>query len=124
VKLLLDTHVVLWWLSDDDRLSADAVRQLSDSTNQALLSAAVVWEIAIKRSLGKLQAPADVTTTLLSGGVRPLAVSIEHAAAVQRLPWHHRDPFDRVLIAQAELERAALVTADASLAAYGVPIVW
>ena len=72
MKLLLDTHAALWWLSDDARFGSDAARQLADDTNQVLLSAAVVWEVAIKRSLGKLDAPEDLAATLLGAGAQPL----------------------------------------------------
>jgi PIN domain nuclease of toxin-antitoxin system len=124
LRLLLDTHAALCWLSDDARLGDEAARQLSDDTNQLLLSAATVWEVAIKRSLGKLNAPADFAATMLSGGAQALPVTVDHAAAVEHLPWHHRDPFDRMLVAQAHVERATLVSGDAALAAYGVPVVW
>jgi PIN domain nuclease of toxin-antitoxin system len=124
MKLLLDTHAALWWLADDARVGQDAERQLSDETNRVLLSAAVVWEVAIKRSLGKLQAPADLAPTLLAAGAQPLAVTLEHAAAVEALPWHHRDPFDRLLGAQALPEGAAIVSHDERIPAYGVPVVW
>jgi PIN domain nuclease of toxin-antitoxin system len=124
LRLLLDTHTALWWLSDEERLGDEAARQLGDGTNDVLLSAAVVWEVAVKRSLGKLNAPPDFAATLLSGGAHALAVTVEHAAAVERLPWHHRDPFDRILVAQAEIERATLVSRDEALGAYGVPVIW
>ena len=124
MRLLLDTHAALWWLSDDARLGDEAARQLSDDTNQVLLSAATAWEVAIKRSLGKLNAPADFAATMLSGGVQALPVTVDHAAAVEQLPWHHRDPFDRMLVAQAQVERATLVSGDPALAADGVPVVW
>jgi PIN domain nuclease of toxin-antitoxin system len=84
----------------------------------------VVWEVAIKRSLGKLQAPDDFAPTLLGAGVQPLPVTLEHAAAVETLPWHHRDPFDRLLVAQAAIEGAALVSRDQSLSDYGIAIIW
>jgi PIN domain nuclease of toxin-antitoxin system len=124
LKLLLDTHAALWLLSGDERLGAEAARHLRDGTNQVLLSAAIVWEIAVKRSLGKLEAPPDFAATMLAGGAHALAVTVEHAAAVESLPWHHRDPFDRILVAQAEIEHATLVTRDEALTAYGVPVVW
>jgi PIN domain nuclease of toxin-antitoxin system len=124
VKLLLDTHAALWWLSDDPRFGATAATQVADDANQVLLSAAVVWEVAIKRSLGKLEAPTDFASTLLGAGALPLAVGLEHAAAVETLPWHHRDPFDRMLVAQATLERAVVVSRDEALRPYGVPMVW
>jgi PIN domain nuclease of toxin-antitoxin system len=124
VRLLLDTQAALWWLSADDRLGEEAARHLRDDTNQFLLSAAVVWEVAVKRSLGKVQAPPDFAATMLSGGAHGVPVTVEHAAAVERLPWHHRDPFDRILVAQAEIEQATLVSRDEALAAYGVPVIW
>jgi PIN domain nuclease of toxin-antitoxin system len=124
LRLLLDTHAALWWLSDEARLGEDAARQLADDTNQVLLSAAVVWEVAIKRSLGKLDTPDDFAPTLLRAGAQALAVTLEHAAVVERLPWHHRDPFDRLLVAQAEIERAALVSNDAALRPYGIALIW
>jgi PIN domain nuclease of toxin-antitoxin system len=89
-----------------------------------LLSAVVVWEVAIKRSLGKLDAPDDFASTLLGGGASALPVTLVHAAATDRLPWRHRDPFDRMLIAQALVEGAAIASHDESLRGYGVPLVW
>jgi PIN domain nuclease of toxin-antitoxin system len=124
VKLLLDTHAALWWLADDDRIGEEIIRHLTDDTNQVLISAVVVWEVAIKRSLGKLEAPEDLAPTLLSAGAQPLPVTLEHAAAVEQLPWHHRDPFDRLLVAQALTEDAAIVSRDEPLSEYGVAIVW
>ncbi len=124
MRLILDTHAALWWLSGDDLVGPEAARQLTDDTNRVLLSAAVVWEVAIKRSLGKLEAPEDLASTLLGAGAQPLPVTLDHAAAVEMLPWHHRDPFDRMLIAQALTESAALVSRDESLGRYGVSLVW
>jgi PIN domain nuclease of toxin-antitoxin system len=124
LKLLLDTHAAIWWLSDDERFSDTAAAHLTDDTNVVLLSAAVVWEVAIKRSLGKLEAPDDLARSLLGAGVLPLPVALEHASAVEALPWHHRDPFDRVLVAQASIEGAAMVSRDPALHPYGVPLIW
>jgi PIN domain nuclease of toxin-antitoxin system len=124
LRLLLDTQAALWWLSDEGRLGDAAERQLRDVTNEVLLSAAVVWEVAVKRSLGKLKAPPDFAATLLAGGAHALAVTVEHVAAVERLPWHHRDPFDRILVAQTEIEQATLVSRDEVLGAYSVPVIW
>jgi PIN domain nuclease of toxin-antitoxin system len=124
LRLLLDTHAALWWLSDDERFSDAAARHLTDPSNQVLLSAAVVWEVAIKRSLGKLDTPGDLGPTLLDAGAHPLAVTLDHAAAVERLPWHHRDPFDRILVAQASVEGAAIVSRDEALRPYGVVLIW
>jgi PIN domain nuclease of toxin-antitoxin system len=124
LKLLLDTHAALWWLTEDDRLGEATSHQLTAATNQVLLSAAVVWEVAIKRSLGRLVTPEGFAPTLLAAGAQPLPVSLDHAAAVEQLPWHHRDPFDRILVAQATLEGAAVVSHDAALRPYGVQLVW
>ncbi len=124
MKLLLDTHTALWWLLDDERLGVDASRELTEDRNQILLSAAVVWEVSIKRSLGKLRAPPDFAAILLESGAQPLPITLDHAAAVESLPWHHRDPFDRLLLAQALSEGAAIVSRDEALLPYGVSLVW
>lgn len=124
MKLLLDTHAALWFLSGDERLGENARRHLTDGSNVVLLSAAVVWEIAIKRALGKLTVPDEYLTVLLDAGVQPLPISVAHAAAVQRLPPHHRDPFDRMLISQARIEGGALVSRDDALAPYDVTLIW
>lgn len=124
MKLLFDTHAALWWLSDDDRFGPAAARQLSDADSQVLLSAAVVWEVAIKRALGKLNAPRDLAPTLIGAGALPLPVGLDHAAAVEDLPHHHRDPFGRILVAQATIEGAVLMTHDDAFRAYGIPLIW
>lgn len=124
MKLLLDTNAALWWLADDERISDEVARQLTDDTNQVLLSAVVVWEVAIKRSLGKLDAPPGLAPTLLAAGAQPLPVTLDHAAAVETLPWHHRDPFDRLLVAQAQTDGLTIVSQDESLVPYGVSLVW
>lgn len=124
MKLLLDTHAALWWLGDDERLGPASTDLIGDSSNDVLLSAAVVWEVAIKRSLGKLKAPDGFASTLIGAGAHALPVTIAHAEAVEALAWHHRDPFDRILIAQAATEQAILVSNDQALLPYGLPLVW
>lgn len=124
MRLLLDTHTALWFALDDPRLSGRAAALLEDRTNERLLSAAVVWEIAIKCSIGKLQTPPTFAGDLLEAGALPLPVSLEHAEAVAGLPLHHRDPFDRLLVAQAQIEGATIVSADPRLRAYDVPVAW
>ena len=124
MRLLLDTHAALWWLADDERLGPNAVEYLTAGANEVLLSAAVVWEVAIKRALGKLDVPDDFAPTLLGAGAVGLPVTLQHASAVAELPAHHLDPFDRMLIAQARLENAVLVSHDQALSAYGVPMAW
>jgi PIN domain nuclease of toxin-antitoxin system len=121
MTLLLDTRVFLWWLDDPKLLSARARDAIRDGKNTVYVSAAVVWEIAIKRSLGKLDAPDDLLAAMEANRFLPLPVSIPHALEVQRLPGHHRDPFDRLLIAQARCEGFKLVSRDAIVATYGVP---
>lgn len=124
-RLLLDTNVVVWLLlGDRDRVSGAAVEALQNERNPLAVSAATVWEIAIKRSLGKLTITDGWAAALGRLGFDALPVTAMHAAAVERLPWHHRDPFDRLLVAQASVERLALVTADRRLAAYGVELLW
>lgn len=124
MRLLPDTHALLWLLVDDERLSARAQGLLADPGNEVLLSAAVVWEVAVKRSLGKLDTPGGFAGVLLDAGATALPITVEHAELVEGLPWHHRDPFDRVLVAQARIERAVLVSGDAALRAYDVPVEW
>jgi PIN domain nuclease of toxin-antitoxin system len=124
VRLLLDTHVLLWWLGDSRRLPAAWRRAIADADTQVLVSAATIWEIAIKRGLGKVRIdlPAEVSLAGLprACGFEDLVVKAEHAAAVQDLPPHHADPFDRLLIAQARYEGLTFVTADQAASRYDV----
>lgn len=123
-RLLVDTHAVLWWLTDDPALPPTARDAIADPTREPLVSAASLWEIAIKRSLGKLTAPDDLPDQIAGEGFACLPVSPAHAWRVRDLPWHHRDPFDRLLIAQALFERLPIVTTDAHFDAYGVDVRW
>jgi PIN domain nuclease of toxin-antitoxin system len=118
LRLLVDTHVFLWWCADDPRLGADERAALADARNEAFLSAASVWEIAIKQSLGRLRLPEPVSAAARRLGFLPLPVSFEHAEAVERLPPLHRDPFDRMLLAQARSEGLTLVTQDPDIRRY------
>ncbi|MGV6807163.1 MAG: type II toxin-antitoxin system VapC family toxin, partial [bacterium] len=102
-RLLLDSHVFLWWLSDES-LSTDAKSLIADERNQVFVSAATVWEISIKRALGKLQAPEDLQRIVEEEGFTPLPISLFHSEQAGKLPPIHRDPFDRMLIAQAQAE--------------------
>jgi PIN domain nuclease of toxin-antitoxin system len=124
VKLLPDTHAALWLLSDDPQLSARAAELLTDRRNEVMLSAAVVWEVAIKRSLGKLKAPDGFADLLIDSGAQPLSVTVAHAEAAGALDWHRRDPFDRMLAAQATIEGATVVSADSAFGAYDVSVAW
>lgn len=124
-RLLLDTNVVVWLLlGDRESVSSVARDALEDERNALSISAVSVWEIAIKRSLGKLTIEDRWARALTRLGFDPLPVSARHAEHVEHLDWHHRDPFDRLLIAQAVVEQHAIVTADPQLAAYGVEVVW
>lgn len=124
-RLLLDTNVVVWLLlGDRDAVSGTAQDVLLDERNSIAVSAVSVWEIAIKRSLGKLEIERDWARTLARLDFAPMPVTAAHAEHVEALPWLHRDPFDRLLVAQASLEGHALVSADTRLAAYGVEVVW
>ncbi|MFI5916070.1 type II toxin-antitoxin system VapC family toxin [Dactylosporangium sp. NPDC051541] len=120
MSLLLDTHVVLWWLTEDDTLAADIKDRLDQDLN-VYISAATIWEIAIKQSIGKL-GPADLPERIRDSGFRELHISSSHAIAAGRLPPIHRDPFDRMLIAQAQLEGLTLVTRDAHIQKYDVAL--
>lgn len=124
MKLLLDTHAALWWLAADRRFGETAARLVADPKNQVFLSAVVAWEVAIKRSLGKLSAPDGFADTLLGAGALALPMTVAHAEAVGELPWHHRDPFDRLLVAQAQIEGAVVVSRDPAFGPYGVPVAW
>ena len=121
--LLLDTHVLLWWLDDPASLEAPARRLIADPRKRVFVSAAVAWEITIKRQLGKLEAPDDLETALAEERFQHLPITLRHALAVAELPAIHGDPFDRIQIAQARLEGLTIVTRDATIPRYGVPCV-
>ena len=128
VKLLLDTHALLWWLDGDERLPAEARERIGDEDNAVLVSAASAWEIATKVRIGKLPGAVEVAERmpeiLLSQGFTSLPISIEHARKAGLLAGPHRDPFDRMLIAQAQLENLLLVSNEELFDAYGVQRLW
>lgn len=124
-RLLLDTNVVVWMLlGDRSAVSPAAQEALQDEDHALAVSAASVWEIAIKRSLGKLEIEDRWAAALAALDVQAMPVTALHTEQVERLPWHHRDPFDRLLIAQAGIEDCAIVTADQQFGAYGVRVIW
>ena len=124
MNLLLDTHAFLWALDDDSRLSPAARTAIIDGRNVVYVSAATAWEIVIKRAIGKLKIPqSDYLEELRLHRFTPLSITAEHALAVEDLPLHHKDPFDRMLIAQAQEERLTLITRDKRLTLYDVKII-
>jgi len=128
LKLLLDTHTFIWWDSAPTRLSPTALTLCSNPTNQLVLSVASLWEIQIKRQLGKLELRLPLAEIVAhqqeTNGMVVLAVVQEHVLALEGLPSHHRDPFDRMLVAQAMVEAAALVSADPVLKSYPIEVRW
>lgn len=128
MRVLLDTHAFLWWIGDDPRLSERAREVLSDGDNDLVFSAASGWEIAIKARLGRLHVPGDLNTYLVrqltENYTSVLPVHLSHALRVHALPEHHRDPFDRLLVAQAIVEEIPLLSADPRIARYPVEVVW
>jgi PIN domain nuclease of toxin-antitoxin system len=119
VRLLLDTHVVLWWSQNSPRLKS-AARRLIAEADEVFVSAASAWEVSLKVALGKLTVPGPLLEAVVASGFSPLPIDFGHAEAVKDLPPLHADPFDRMLIAQAQVERLHLVSADRPLAAYPV----
>ncbi|WP_299964083.1 type II toxin-antitoxin system VapC family toxin [uncultured Roseobacter sp.] len=121
MRILLDTHVMLWAVLNDPRLSKAQAAAISDG--EIYLSSASVWEIGIKRALGKLDVPPEVFEIAVEAGCRPLPISWTHAQAAADLPMHHGDPFDRMLIAQARCEGLRLASSDAKFAAYDLDLI-
>ena len=121
MRVLIDTHVWLWWL-DDSPLSEPVTIALRDPHTDVVVSAASVWEVSIKRALGKLDVTAGLESELNDDGFSSLPITVTHASVAGALPLHHGDPFDRMLVAQAQVEDLTLVTRDPALQAYDVPI--
>jgi PIN domain nuclease of toxin-antitoxin system len=128
MKYLLDTGVWLWNLIEPERINPQACQLIADGREELYLSAASSWEISIKSALGKLRLPSTpsrlVPEAMAAQGIRPLPITHTHALAVSALPLHHKDPFDRLLIAQAKAEGMTILTADRSFAQYGVEVFW
>ncbi|HOC01036.1 MAG TPA: type II toxin-antitoxin system VapC family toxin [Verrucomicrobiota bacterium] len=122
MKLLLDTQALLWWLGDSAQLSEAARSAIGDGNNGVFVSAASAWEMEIKRALGKLRTPENLEETLTQERFVELPVRFAHTAALRALPGLHRDPFDRLLIAQATVEGLTIVTSDRTFARYQVPV--
>jgi PIN domain nuclease of toxin-antitoxin system len=128
LRLLLDTHVFLWWNLGDAQLSRRASRLLAEPANTLILSVASAWEIAIKAQSGKLRLPEDASTYVPTRaayyGMEILPIHLQHALALQSLPLLHRDPFDRILIVQSQIENVAILTADPAIRRYAVESIW
>jgi len=128
MRLLLDTHAFLWWVADAPELSAPAREAIRDPDADCWLSLASCWEMAIKQSLGKLRLPSPlprfVPEQLAANRIQQLGIEFRHVARVASLPFHHRDPFDRLLVVQADAEDLVLVSADPAFDAYGVQRLW
>lgn len=120
MSLLLDTHALLWWMEDNRTLSREARASIGDGHRDVYVSAATAWEISIKKTLGKLEAPDDLDAALSKNAFRELPITIAHATAAGQLPNHHSDPFDRMLVAQAKIENLTLVTRDENIAKYQI----
>jgi PIN domain nuclease of toxin-antitoxin system len=128
MRVLLDTHSFLWWVTDDPRLSPRAREAMSDGENHLFFSAASAWEIAIKARLGRLTIPDPVATfvptQLAENAIEGLPINLTHALHVHSLPDHHGDPFDRMLVAQSQIENLPILTGDPLIAQYAVETIW
>ncbi len=128
MKVLLDTHAFLWWIADDPRLSLRARQVMEAADTELFLSAVSGWEIAIKSRLGKLRLPADLEDFIVEqlgiNAIQVLPIQMSHALRVYTLPDLHRDPFDRMLVAQSQLERLPILTGDPQIAQYPVTTIW
>ncbi len=128
MRLLLDTHVWIWWLTDPGRLSRPADSALRDPDSQLYLSPASTWELMVKSTAGRVTVSGSIEAlveeAISASGVQPLPIEHSHALRLRHLPAHHRDPFDRMLVAQAQSDGLILVTADSQLGAYDVETLW
>lgn len=123
MNLLLDTHILLWWLSSPSKLSKQAFELIENPENNVYVSSASIWEITIKRKLGKLEIPDGIKEAVDSEGFIFLPITEVHALALEKLPDIHHDPFDRVLITQAISDNMILITRDAKVMVYDLPLV-
>jgi len=128
MKYLLDTHTFLWWITNNELLSDRSREAIRDGKNAILLSAASGWEIAIKAGLGRIDLPGDpekvIPEQMSLNNIQGLSIQMSHALHVHALPQHHRDPFDRMLVAQCQLEEIPIITSDPQIAKYKVEVVW
>lgn len=122
MNYLLDTHILIWWLSSSNQLPQKAYKLLDDQKNTFFVSSASAWEITIKKSIGKLQTPNDLIYQMENNNLMPLVISLEHSLNVEKLRFHHKDPFDRMLISQAKLENLMILTHDKIFKKYPVKV--
>jgi PIN domain nuclease of toxin-antitoxin system len=122
-RILLDTHALIWWMNGDQALGEFALECIANENNQVYVSAASVWEMSIKRQLGKLECPVDLDSVIESLGFSKLPISIFHSEQAGQLPIHHKDPFDRMLIAQAQAEGLQIITKDEHFPFYGISLI-
>jgi len=124
-RLILDTHILLWWLCDSSRLRTKTRNLIANPENDIYISSASVWEASIKRALGKLEFDhEELLVAIKSGGFQEIAITVQHGIVAGGLPRHHDDPFDRMLIAQAQVECFSIITHDAQFKQYDVPVIW
>lgn len=123
MQLLLDTHALIWWLANNPTLSNQARDVIANPDNMIFVSAASAWEIAIKKSIGKLQTPDDLAMQIEAKDFIPLSINLNHALTVESLPQHHQDPFDRILIAQAIYEHLTIITRDRKFNVYEIDLI-
>ena len=124
MRLIADSHTLLWHVLDDPRLTTAPSARIEADDAEVLVSLASIWEIAIKKALGKLETPDDLPDRIQQLGFELLPVEVEHAWAVRDLPHHHGDPFDRLLIAQAQVERLPILSSDSAFADYDIQVLW
>tara|TARA_Y100001963_G_scaffold114252_1_gene158395 strand:+ start:672 stop:1058 length:387 start_codon:yes stop_codon:yes gene_type:complete len=122
-RILLDTHVLIWWMSGDEQLGLNAQKHISNTENSIYVSSASVWEMSIKQQLGKLSVPDAIESLVEELGFSALPISLFHGQQAGRLPTHHHDPFDRMLIAQAQAEGLQILTKNEHFPAYGVRLI-
>jgi PIN domain nuclease of toxin-antitoxin system len=122
-RILLDTHALIWWMNGDQALGEFALECIANENNHVYVSAASIWEMSIKRQLGKLECPVDLDSVIESLGFRKLPISIFHSEQAGQLPIHHKDPFDRMLIAQAQAEGLQIITKDEHFPSYGISLI-
>jgi PIN domain nuclease of toxin-antitoxin system len=118
MKLLLDTHILIWWLCDDSQLSQPEIDLITNPDNLVFVSAAACWEITVKKMIGKLDAPDDLPSALAANDFIELPITVQHTQSLYQLPLHHNDPFDRIMIAQSLSEKLAFMTRDSKILLY------